>query len=89
VKILWFAIYSLALLNAGWFFHERWHGSVTVFTNVDQGTPLNHGQKSLVIYLPHGVRFENSHPVDCQASLHTYADGVYWNYLNVNIEKWK
>ena len=36
------------------------HGAVMVYHNIDEGTPLNHGQASIHVRLPRGTKFDEN-----------------------------
>ena len=62
--------------------------SARIITNVDAGTILNHGQKSIYIELPHGVKFTSFG----QCGPHWQADasaphGISWTSMVCNVEK--
>jgi hypothetical protein len=60
--------------SAGTWLHAYFRGSVRVFTNVNEGTALNHGQKSLEVQFPSGVRFDQIKLGNCTFP----GDGPRW-----------
>ncbi len=58
MKYLLGMIWLLIAFFSGVRFQEYMHGSVTLETFVDDGTDLNHGQQSLEIKFPYGVRVD-------------------------------
>lgn len=57
-----YCLLSVAMLWSGAIgagLHQRYRGSAEVYTNMDDATPLNHGQKSFTVELPAGYRFRS------------------------------
>jgi hypothetical protein len=92
-KLPWRKIFWCSMLAVWWFNVGMWtqtyeHGSVRMWHNIDDGTPLNHGQISFDVELPHGQKFKGFG--GCGPRLYSEDGGktVWWNRIGCEIEKY-
>lgn len=79
-----FVVVAWCAFQAGYNTHEWQRGSAGVFTNIDEHTPLNHGQVSIDMKLPHGERMTAFG--ECHPDWHADTQGEYWDRVTCNTE---
>lgn len=81
-------IFCALFFISGFLAPHPWEVNGRIYTNVDDGTLLNHGQKSIQIRLPYGKRFNSFG--GCGPHWKT-DDGkskdMYWDSFEIQIEK--
>lgn len=61
---------------------------VTILTNIDEGTPLNHGQKSIFVSMPRGTKFSSFGQCYPQWQSEREDGALFWTTLTCDVEKW-
>lgn len=81
------AIILGSVFNAGMWCQKRWYGEARVFTNVNEGSPLNHGQRTIGITLPEGVVFSGLG--GCVPQWEARGHGpLYWTTASLHEERY-
>ena len=63
-------------------YQSHFRPTARIFTNVDEHTRLNHGQQSISVELPPGVRFSSFGSCNPQWA----APGMDWNSITIDVE---
>jgi|HubBroStandDraft_4_1064222.scaffolds.fasta_scaffold389923_2 hypothetical protein len=89
LDVLFVGAAILTAFNGGMSLQKDWYGEARVYTNVDEHSPLNHGQKTVEIELPGDTRLTML--AGCSAHWHGDAsapEGISWHTAVINTERY-